>query len=198
MTSEEKMTPEEAIAEISFLKVAVNKVMEQALDMAIQALSQEPTDENIHREREQAYMQGYEDASKRFRQEPCTDAVSREAVLAIASLHTLTIDESVKAIKRLPSVNPQPCDDAISRDMALEKMADYVASGYADSAEDFEEYSRIICQLPSVTRKSGKWIVGRYKDTCSHCRCTYPKNIGFKNYCPNCGAKMVESQESEE
>ncbi|MBQ1296178.1 MAG: hypothetical protein IIY21_19180 [Clostridiales bacterium] len=42
MTNEEKMTPEEAIAEISFLKVAVNKVMEQALDMAIQALSQEP------------------------------------------------------------------------------------------------------------------------------------------------------------
>lgn len=45
------------------------------------------------------------------------------------------------------------CDDAISRDMALEKMADYVASGYADSAEDFVEYSRIICQLPSVTPK---------------------------------------------
>ena len=42
MTNEEKMTPEEAIAEISFLKVAVNKVMEQALDMAIKALSQEP------------------------------------------------------------------------------------------------------------------------------------------------------------
>ena len=38
-----------------------------ALKMAIQALSQEPTDENLHREREQAYMQGYEDASKRFR-----------------------------------------------------------------------------------------------------------------------------------
>ena len=38
MTREEKMTPEEAIAEISFLKVAVNKVMEQALEMAISAL----------------------------------------------------------------------------------------------------------------------------------------------------------------
>ena len=42
MTREEKMTPEEAIAEISYLKVAVNKVVEQALEMAIQALSQEP------------------------------------------------------------------------------------------------------------------------------------------------------------
>ena len=50
MTNEEKMTPEEAIAEISFLKVAVNKVMEQALEMAIQALSQEPCDDVISRE----------------------------------------------------------------------------------------------------------------------------------------------------
>ena len=40
-----------------------------ALKMAIQALSQESTDENLHREREQAYMQGYEDASERFRQQ---------------------------------------------------------------------------------------------------------------------------------
>lgn len=33
---------------------------------------QEPTDENLHREREQAYMQGYEDACKKYRQEPKT------------------------------------------------------------------------------------------------------------------------------
>lgn len=46
--------------------------------------------------------------------------------------------------------------------------------------------------------KTGHWIEGRYKDTCSHCRCTYPKDIGFKNYCPNCGTRMVEQQESGE
>ena len=34
--------------------------------------SQDPTDENLHREREQAYMQGYEDACKKYRQEPKT------------------------------------------------------------------------------------------------------------------------------
>ena len=58
----------------------------------------------------------------------------------------------------IQALSQEPCVDAINRDMALEKMADYVASGYADSVEDFEEYSRIICQLPSVTQKSGKWI----------------------------------------
>lgn len=58
----------------------------------------------------------------------------------------------------IQALSQEPCDDAISRDAALEKMADYVASGYADSVEDFEEYSRIICELFSVTQKSGKWI----------------------------------------
>ena len=42
--------------------------------------------------------------------------------------------------------------DLIDRDLLLEKMADYVASGYADSVEDFEEYSKIVCQMPSVQR----------------------------------------------
>ena len=53
----------------------------EACGEILKALEQEPTDENLHREREQAYMQGYEDASKKFRQEPCEDAVSRQEVL---------------------------------------------------------------------------------------------------------------------
>ena len=55
--------------------------------------------------------------------------------------------------------------------------------------------------LPPVTQKSGKWIgVNPMVDTlmCSECG----ENIisaDFKsNYCPNCGAKMVEPQESED
>ena len=39
--------------------------------------------------------------------EPCEDAISREAAINIASLHCLTIDESVEALKRLPSVTPR-------------------------------------------------------------------------------------------
>lgn len=72
--------------------------------------------ENLHREREQAYMQGYEDASKRFRQEPCDDAVSRQAVkdlfcricmesnLCYRSKETC---EDLKLFDKLPSVKPQ-------------------------------------------------------------------------------------------
>ena len=50
----------------------------------------------------------------------------------------------------IETLEQEPCGDCISRELALEKMADYAASGYADSAEDFEEYSKIICQLPTV------------------------------------------------
>lgn len=83
----------------------------------------EPTDENLHREREQAYMQGYEDASKRFRQEPCEDAINREAVIDAIDKYDFKhpkymerfvneLREAIKAdliddVKQLPPVNPQ-------------------------------------------------------------------------------------------
>lgn len=73
--------------------------------------SQEPTDENLHREREQAYMQGYEDASKRFRQEPCKDAISRKIITAFLSGLISNDTERKKALQyvnELPSVAPQP------------------------------------------------------------------------------------------
>ena len=73
-----------------------------------QALSQEPTDENLHREREQAYMQGYEDASKRFRQEPCEDVISRKRALEpykyLNDDDVITVWMIKKNINELPSV----------------------------------------------------------------------------------------------
>ena len=97
----------------------------------------------------------------------------------------------------------QVCRDAVSREAALEKMADYVASGYADSAEDFEKYSRIICQLPPVTPqpKTGRWI--DYRDEgfvecpfCGHAT-NCEDDIDELHYCFYCGCRMVEPQESE-
>ena len=79
----------------------------------------------------------------------------------------------------IKALEQEPCDDCISRDMALEKMADYVASGYADSAKDFEEYSRIICQLPPVTPKSES--VTEFADRCRECGARYGKMIKQKS-----------------
>ena len=70
---------------------------------------------------------------------------------------SLIIKAKEKAIEALEH---EPCEDCISRQAAIEKMSDYVVSGYADSAEDFEEYSNIIRQLPSVQPIKAKreWI----------------------------------------
>ena len=103
----------------------------------------------------------------------------------------------------IKALEQEPCEDCISRDMALEKMADYVASGYANSAEDFEEYSRIICQLPPVAPKqrTGHWIMsddGLCRPICDKCGAhpwkgyipTVEEATEVFKYCPNCGAKM--------
>lgn len=45
------------------------------------SVTPQASEEDIHREREQAYMLGYEDASKKFRTEPSEDCISRQAVL---------------------------------------------------------------------------------------------------------------------
>ena len=159
-----------------------------ALNMAIQALSQEPCEVSEYDKDHIWYKGGQYISLRRFLE--------------------------VKA-----EAEKEPCDDAISRDAALEKMADYVASGYADSAEDFEEYSRIICQLPSVTPKpetvtefadrcrecgkmrKGHWI---YDQTLNNWRCSKcnetPKIMGYVGtadfmaehfkFCNHCGAKM--------
>ena len=93
------------------------------------------------------YTQGYEDASERFRQEPCDDAISREAVLTIASIHTLTVDETVKAIKNLPSVRSQEpktghwigIDEEPHEDYECDKCG-YVVSTYTANIEPHTEY----------------------------------------------------------
>ena len=49
-------------------------------------------------------------------------------------------------------------------------------------------------------QKSGKWIITTFSVTGRHYQCSECKYIHtFTNfeYCPKCGAKMVESQESE-
>lgn len=61
----------------------------------------------------------------------------------------------------------------------------------------------MINNLPSVTQKTGKWI-NDWEMGMSECSCcgeTYlwEDHKGTANFyfCPNCGAKMVELQESE-
>lgn len=96
----------------------------------------------------------------------------------------------------------KPCEDAISRADAIK-----VASGYCHPQNIAEE----LAKLPHVTpkQKVGHWINKSLSSGCgirfvaSECTCCgritfFDCDQLIYNYCPHCGAKMVEPQESEE
>lgn len=98
----------------------------------------------------------------------------------------------------------EPCDDTISRS----DMLDAVGHGTTYTSE---EVQKIVNNLPPVRPqepKTGHWVrhdTGHsiYYD-CSRCNCIAPCTETadawlwkLSNYCPDCGAKMVEPKESE-
>lgn len=136
--------------------------------------------------------------------EDAIEKLKRADITVGCKVKTKTAEALEMAIQLLKQ---EPCDNAISRQAVIDAMRKNHRSGGRDIDGDYIEgdyreclYDDII-SLPPVTpqeSKMGHWIMGKYKDTCNKCRCTYPKNIGFKNFCPNCGAKMVEPQETED
>lgn len=145
-----------------------------------------------------------------LKQEPCEDAVSREAVMHILDEvggdfdspreAVVPIDYIADMVSELPSVSPQPCDDAISRQAVLEKAINVpIAKIMTDD--------KVICRkvifvddvekLPPVSPqpKMGRWKAvkhyGRdyYKCTCCSMERKDDHSRGW-NYCPFCGAKM--------
>ena len=108
-------------------------------------------------------------------------------------------------------------DDAISRQAALdafgvsEKTRKYGGdhSGYGTMM--LYEIQQTLEDLPSVTPKqrTGHWIMsddGLYRPICNNCGAhpwkgyipTVEEATKAFKYCPTCGIKMVEPQESEE
>ena len=136
-----------------------------------------------------------------LKQEPCEDAINRQAAID-ACLNGWNKDykEIVEEIRILPPVTPQPkqqpCEDCISRQEVLDLInADWKYEGLEES----------INSLPPVTpqTKTAHWIDITNKNgtviavRCSRCEKS-PKHAIKSDFCPNCGSKMVESQESED
>jgi len=113
------------------------------------------------------------------------------------------------------------CDDAISREDAEQMFRNircHLKPQDYKSAEEFNtrdlmllNAEQMIHALPSVTQKSGKWIEHPEIETsapeylmfyeCSECgdkQCFCKSDIHKKHFCNNCGARMVEPQESED
>ncbi|MBO5971323.1 MAG: hypothetical protein J6S14_22850 [Clostridia bacterium] len=147
---------------------------EDALDMAIQALEQEP--KNLHREREQAYMQGYEDASKRYRQEPCEDEYIKVPKKALKYRTAGMVAYNAEWLKNHFDIEravicgaQEPCNDAISRREAIkiftynykgERIPDYDCDNFPVQIA-MKKVKKMLRELPPVKPqepKTGHWI----------------------------------------
>ena len=90
------------------------------------------------------------------------------------------------------------CSDAISRQAALKRWDELSVRGRT-------EFDQALMMLPSVSvaEKTGHWIEHEHNGIghieCSECQSWFLMAHLLKNsYCPNCGARMVEPQESED
>ncbi len=95
-------------------------------------------------------------------------------------------------IHLLPSVEPEKCDDCISRQGVLREFTCLSDDAFVINST----IQKIVKNLPPVEpgRESGKWIENDTIRQCNMCRALYPKGqrCGAYHYCPNCGAKMEE------
>lgn len=193
MTNE--MTVEEAIKQIkeNCYFASISEKTKQALDKAIKALEQQPTDA-VSREEVLDVI--------KFEDEWLFDAKSHNADTKIAF-------SAIKSkISELPPVTPQiePCEDCISRE-AVNALVDELARAISDErccisrGRSTATIMRDILQLPPVStqRKMGKWIFNEklgHQYCCSECGNPMPtvndyyraKLIG----CPYCLADMRE------
>jgi hypothetical protein len=173
--------------------------------------------EDIHREREQAYMRGYEDGSRKYRTistettNRC-DLISREWLkTAIHNFyyglqHTPTEEDIQAYIDAAPSVSTEKTDayklgwhDAICK--ALDEAYDIVIDGERFSVVQEETLIGLGMAYEQVsTEKTGQWYIDERPESnreiiCSNCEQPVFKyhKLDFDyrpKYCPNCGAKM--------
>ena len=108
-----------------------------------------------------------------------------------------TVHKWYQALKELE------CDDCISREQAIKSAECIIES---NSVMKTLCILRMLKELPSVTptERTGYWIAVYQGDEIINYRCsecefgnTFGKGTYRMNYCPNCGCRMFEPQESE-
>ena len=152
-------------------------------------------------------------AIQALEQEPCEDCISRKEALKMMDWGWKKGIYPSNKIAALPSVQPKhtECRDCISRQDAIKKVSE-ILKGVFVKYEDIAQ--KAIESLPSVTpqQKTGQWEYVQYDYNpkignwqCSECRCVVIEcgdkkskgDIPLYKYCPQCGCRIVEPQESE-
>lgn len=110
----------------------------------------------------------------------------------------------------IEALEQETCEDVISRQAAqIELTKCEVIDAYDENDNlvgcyNADTVDSIVRNLPPVTpqQKYGKWVrIDKDKCKCDQCEvisfvAMYPN--GDANYCPNCGCRMIEPQESED
>ena len=106
----------------------------------------------------------------------------------------------------------EPCEDAISRKAVLDKLNRLIEVERLQGTDEMgygrERVSAYECMIHAVESeylyptiqpqpKTGHWIFDEILD--KHYYCSECKSMGvdYWDYCPNCGAKMEESEDKE-
>lgn len=148
-------------------------------------------------------------AIKALEQEPCGDAIDRKLVCAFIDGLISDDGERKKGLEYIRSMPPVETHDKRTETHACDyirrqDVLNLAKKGVLISNGNYESVCKAINELPPVTSqlKTGHWIkenpprVERYP-FCSECGFVNPFENAL-NYCPNCGCRTVEPQESEE
>ena len=134
---------------------------------------------------------------------PCDDLISRQATIAEFSCCELTPDGGIDAnyaidfLKCMPSAQPEPCDDAVSREAVSEWLKQYGQDVLHGKYKFSLMYIwKNLMDLPSAQR-TGKWINHRCDDghhiadcnLCGHAL-QWHEPDDTPGYCCMCGARM--------
>lgn len=96
------------------------------------------------------------------------------------------------------ALEQEPCEDCISR-QAVDELSKELVHTTKDKADFLCNFWEGLQKLPPVTQEpnTGHWIVKPNIYGVVYCsECDYELKIDDTNYCPNCGAMMIESQEN--
>ena len=201
-----------------FKKEIIDSACDRILDQEPDKVSEYDKDHIWYRGVQYISLRRFLEVKSEEKNEPCDNAIRRQDVLDLAKKGILVSNgnyESVcKAINELPSVNPQPSGDAISR-----KITTAFLNGLISDETERKKALQYINELPPVKHqetvtefadrcrecgkmRKGHWIYKQYGGYpeqgnyhCSECD-KIDNNIPL--YCPNCGCRMFEPQESEE
>lgn len=139
--------------------------------------------------------------------EPCGDAVSRQVAIdtllkwmrpiCINNLGEVVESDDMVAtrniLKSLPSVQPETCEDAVSRADVEGEIANILRGVFVEYQDIAKKTAS---KLPPVApkRKTGKWT---NENACEFCgfQPWYERDIHTLSYCPNCGADMRGEQD---